>query len=147
MDWLIHNPLLLWLSIGGVLLAVEVATTSGWLLWPTGAAVVTAVFAWLFAPSLPVQLVVFALLTIVTTLLGRRFFPRAGLDGADINDTTSRLRGHEGVVAEDFVAGAGRVLVDGKEWAAALEGGGALSRGAKIVVTSVGGSQLTVRAV
>jgi membrane protein implicated in regulation of membrane protease activity len=147
MNWLLDNPLLLWLSIGGVLLAVEVATTSGWLLWPTGAAVVTAGFAWLFAPGLPVQLVVFALLTIATTLLGRRFFPKAGTDGADINDTTSRLRGNEGVVAQDFTAGSGRVLVDGKEWAAALEGGGALSRGAKIVVTDVGGARLTVRAV
>ena len=126
---------------------MEVATTSGWLLWPTGAAVVTAIFAWLFAPGLPVQLVVFALLTIVTTLLGRRFFPRAGMEGADINDTTTRLQGSEGVATEDFTAGAGRVIVDGKEWAADLEGGGVLSRGAKIVVTGVGGARLTVRAV
>jgi membrane protein implicated in regulation of membrane protease activity len=69
------------------------------------------------------------------------------MDGGDINDTTGRLRGHEGVVAEDFASGMGRVLVDGKEWAAELEGGGALGRGAKIVVTAVGGAQLTVRAV
>ncbi len=145
MDWLSHNPPLLWLSIGGVLLAAEVATTSGWLLWPTGAAAVTALFAWLFAPSLPVQLVVFALLTIVTTLLGRRFFPRLGAPGADINDNTGRVWGSEGVAVEDFAAGAGRVIVDGKEWAADLDGGSVLRRGAKIVVTGVGGSRLKVR--
>jgi membrane protein implicated in regulation of membrane protease activity len=113
-------------------------------LWPAGAAAVTAVIAALMPLSLASQAVLFAVLTIVTTLAGRRFFPRA-LHRADINDTLARLAGSEGVVTQPFRDGAGRVLVDGKEWAAKSESDAALASGAKIVVTAVGGAQLKVR--
>lgn len=146
MDWLLQNPLALWMVIGAGLLAFEVGTGSGWLLWPAGSAALTGVAAVVFHLDLHLQLVVFAILTIATTLAGRRFFPRAEYAaGGDINDTTGRLAGSEGVAAESFQAGLGRVFVDGKEWAAELEGGGALASGAKVVVTGVGGSRLTVR--
>jgi membrane protein implicated in regulation of membrane protease activity len=138
--------LALWLVIGAILLAFEVGTGSGWLLWPAGSAALTGVAALVFDLGLHMQLVVFAILTIATTLAGRRFFPRAeSAAGGDINDTIGRLAGSEGVAAESFQAGLGRVFVDGKEWAAELEGGGALASGAKVVVTGVGGSRLVVR--
>lgn len=146
MEWLLQNPLALWLVIGAILLAFEVGTGTGWLLWPAGAAAVTGVAALALHLDLPMQLVVFAILTIAATLTGRRFFPRAeNASGGDINDTINRLAGSEGVAAESFQAGTGRVFVDGKEWAAELEGGGALASGAKVVVIGVGGSRLTVR--
>lgn len=146
MEWLLQNPLALWLVIGAILLAFEVGTGSGWLLWPAGSAALTGATAFALHLDLQIQLVVFAILTIVTTLAWRRFFPRTDdATGVDINDTINRLAGSEGVAAESFQAGAGRVLVDGKEWAADLEGGGALASGARVVVTGVGGSRLTVR--
>jgi len=145
MDWLLQSPFALWLAIGAVFLAVEVATGSGWLLWPAGSAAVMGVAGLAFHFDLTMQLVIFSLLTIVTTLAGRRFFPRV-LVGGDINDTRSRLCGAEGVVAEDFRGGSGRVFVDGKEWAAELEGGASLASGAKVTVVNVSGSRLTVRA-
>jgi len=55
------------------------------------------------------------------------------------NEITPRFR------AGDFQGGQGRVFVDGKEWAAQLEGSGSLSSGMKVVVVSVSGSRLTVR--
>lgn len=146
MDWLLQNPLALWMVIGAILLALEVGTGSGWLLWPAGSAALTGVAAVTFNIDLHTQLVIFAILTIATTLAGRHFFPRAEhAAGGDINDTSGRLAGTEGVAAESFQAGLGRVFVDGKEWAAELEGGGALASGAKVVVIGVGGSRLTVR--
>jgi inner membrane protein len=146
MDWLLQNPFALWLVIAAVLLAFEVGTGSGWLLWPAGSAALTGVAALVFHLDHQMQLVVFAILTIATTLAGRRFFPRAeNAAGGDINDNISRLAGSEGVAAESFQAGIGRVFVDGKEWAAELEGGGTLASGAKVVVTGVGGSRLVVR--
>ena len=146
MDWLVQNPLALWLVIAAVMLAFEVGTGSGWLLWPTGSAALTGMAASAFQLDLQLQLVVFALLTIVTTLAGRRFFPPTSAVGGDINDTSTRLVGSEGVTAEDFQDGRGRVFVDGKEWAAELENDGVLAAGATVVVTGVGGSRLTVRA-
>jgi membrane protein implicated in regulation of membrane protease activity len=145
MDWLLQHPFALWLAIGAVLLAVEVGTGSGWLLWPAASAAVMGLLglAWHF--DMNMQLVIFAILTIVTTLAGRQFFPRA-LVGADINDTSSRLAGLDGVAAGDFHGGRGRVFVDGKEWAAELQGAGPLATGMKVVVVGVKGSCLTVRA-
>jgi membrane protein implicated in regulation of membrane protease activity len=146
MEWLLQNPLALWLVIAALLLAFEVGTGSGWLLWPAGSAAVTGLAALVLHVDLQMQLVVFAALTIATTLAGRRFFPRAGAPGGDINDTSTRLVGSDGVGVEDFQGGQGRVFVDGKEWAAELEGGGPLAAGAKVVVIDVGGAQLKVRA-
>lgn len=144
MDWLLLNPFLLWLAIGGVLLAVEVATGSGWLLWPAASAAVLALLGLTVPLDMMLQLILFSLLTIVTTLAGRRFFPRA-IAGGDINDTRARLTGLDGVVAEDFEAGAGRVLVDGKEWAAQAEEGASLLSGMRIVVVGVSGALLKVK--
>jgi hypothetical protein len=145
MDWLLQNPFALWLAIGGVLLAIEVGTSTGWLLWPAGSAAAMGLLGLLWHFDLNMQLVIFAVLTIVTTLAGRHFFPRAVL-GGDINDTRTRVAGLDGVAAGDFAGGQGRVFVDGKEWAAQLEGSESLSSGMKVVVVGVSGSRLTVRA-
>jgi len=65
---------------------------------------------------------VFAALTIASTYLGRRFIPQlAGEDNRDINDATGRLIGHHGRTVGAFTGRAGRVFIDGKEWAATTE--------------------------
>jgi len=145
MDWLLQHPFALWLAIGAVLLAVEVATGSGWLLWPAASAAALGFLGLALPLDMNMQLVIFAILTIVTTLAGRHFFPRT-VGGGDINDTRARLAGLDGVAAGDFQAGRGRVFVDGKEWAAELEGAASLASGMKVIVVGVKGACLTVRA-
>jgi membrane protein implicated in regulation of membrane protease activity len=145
LDWLLQSPFALWLAIGAVLLAMEVATGSGWLLWPAASAAVMGLLGLAFHLELNMQLVIFAVLTIATTLAGRRLFPQAVLTGGDINDTRSRMAGLDGVAAGDFNGSQGRVFVDGKEWAAELEGGAPLASGERVIVVGVKGSRLTVR--
>jgi len=105
MDWFLQNPFVLWLTIGAVLLAVEVGTGSGWLLWPAASAAVLGLIGLGYHFELTIQLVIFALLTIVTTLAGRRLFPQAVLTGGDINDVTR--------TASDIVASEDADLVMG----------------------------------
>jgi len=145
MDWLLQNPFALWLVIGGVLLAVEVGTGSGWLLWPAASAAIVGLLSLVVHFEFNMQLVVFAILTIITTLAGRHFFPQAILIGGDINDSKSRMAGLDGVAAGDFQGNQGRVFVDGKEWAAEVEGGATLVSGQRVVVVGVDGSRLTVK--
>ena len=146
MEWLLAHPFALWMAAAAVLLAVEVATGSGWLLWPAGSAVLTAALVVAVPLDTTTQMMIFAGLTILTTLAGRRMFPHATvLGGGDINDTRARLAGADGVAAGDFADGKGRVFVDGKEWAAELEAGATLESGSKILVTRVSGAHLTVR--
>lgn len=136
----------IWLAVGAAILAVEVSTGSGWLLWPSASAAATALVT-LVTNSLAAEIGVFAGLTIVSSLLARRFWPRRTDDAGDINDNVSRLLGHAGRATSAFASGDGRVMVDGKEWAAELDGGGALAAGAEVEVTGLsGGSRLRVRA-
>lgn len=135
-----------WIALGAAILAVEVATGSGWLLWPAAAAAVVGAVTWFAGLSLPVSMLLFALLTMVTTLLARRYLPRSLTDhGHDINDNVGRLVGHHGRAVAAFDGRAGRVFIDGKEWAAELAEDAALEAGARVEVVGVHGSRLRVR--
>jgi inner membrane protein len=136
-----------WAALGALLLAIEVASGSGWLLWPAASAGVVAVIEAFWEPPLAQAVLLFVVLLIVSTLTARRYFPRRRPEDLDqdINDNIARLVGHHGRVVGGFEQGAGRVFIDGKEWAAELEGGGRLEVGERIEVTGVSGARLKVR--
>lgn len=141
------NPFWVWLAIAALILAVEVSTGTGWLLWAAGSAALTAVIMLLLPANPAVQLGVFAVLTVVSTLAGRRFLPKRWENEPDINDNVGRLVGKEGVAVTGFINGEGRVFIDGKEWAAVTETGAPLPLlDQKIEVTEAKGSILRVKA-
>ena len=142
------HALWIWVALGAALLAVEVATGSGWMLWPAASAVVVAALAGFAGLGPLAAVLIFAVLTILSTVLARRYLPRRLLHhpGGDINDTTARLIGHHGRVVAAFCGRTGRVFIDGKEWAAELDQDEALEAGARVEVTGVAGAHLRVRA-
>ncbi|RYG02671.1 MAG: NfeD family protein [Caulobacteraceae bacterium] len=136
-----------WIAVAAAILAFEVAAGSGWLLWPSASAAVMA-FVSLFTSSAALEIGLFAALTIVTTLTARKFWPREPQGASDINDNVARLVGHRGRVAMAFVGGAGRVMVDGKEWAADSEDGAPLEIESIVEVVGLrAGTRLLVRPV
>jgi membrane protein implicated in regulation of membrane protease activity len=141
------HPFWVWIALGGALLAVEVATGSGWLLWPAAAAGIVALLVTFAGLNLSQAALVFALLTISLALFARRYLPKSLLHHPphDINDNIGRLVGHQGRVVAAFKGRSGRVFIDGKEWAAELEEGEALEAGARVEVTGVAGAHLRVR--
>ncbi len=143
---LVAQPFWFWAGLAVALLAVEAATGTGWLLWPAASAGVVALVALVLEPGWAGQAALFAGLTLVTTFGARRFFPRGGAAApGDINDTTSRLLGQAGRSGAAFHHGEGRIALDGKEWAAELEGGGALAAEAEVEVIGIRGAILQVR--
>ena len=141
------HPFWLWIALGGVFLIGELMTGSGWLLWPAGAAAATGVATTIWPMGGAYQIVLFVLIAVVATYLGRRFLPPARGGKGDINDPAPRLVGRQGEAVAAFKAGLGRVFVDGKEWAAELEGGGELAVKSKVQVTEIlGGARLKVKA-
>lgn len=147
MSLYLAHPFWSWAGAAALFLAIEVMTGSGWLLWPAGVAVVVAFLA-TYAGLSPFQAaLVFALLTVSSILLARRYLPKSLFRPAasDINDSAGRIVGREGRVVAAFVGRSGRVFVDGKEWAAELEDGETLAAGARVEVTGVSGAQLRVR--
>jgi hypothetical protein len=141
------HPFLVWLALGGALLAIEVATGSGWLLWAAASAALVSVAVLFAGLSLPMAVFVFAVLTIVSTVLARRYLPRSitAAGGHDINDNIARLIGQHGQAVSSFQGHVGRVFVDGKEWPADLDGEGPLDAGSRVEVVAVSGARLRVR--
>lgn len=140
------EPFWVWAGLGAALLAIEVVTGSGWLLWAAASAAAAGVVVTVLGTDVPTTLLIFAALTIASTLLARRYLPRsARAAGSDINDNVGRLVGHEGSAVQAFARGAGRVSIDGKEWAAQLDEGDVLEAGASVHVIGVDGTRLTVR--
>ncbi len=142
------NPFWIWMAFGALLLAIEAATGSGWLLWAAASAAVVGLISLLGvggAYALPVQVGLFGALTLTSTLLSRRFIKTVQGEGEDINDQTTRLIGKTGRSVGAFVEGHGRAFIDGSEWIADLEDAADLAPGAKVVVTGVAGSRLKVK--
>lgn len=122
-DLYFAHPFWSWMAFAALLLAIEVATGTGYLLWPSASAAVVALVTPVLPGGFPGQLTLFAVLTLVTSLLGQRFFPRQLTHaGPDINDNLARLVGHHGRAVSEFEDGRGRVLIDGKEWPAIADG-------------------------
>ena len=151
MDWFVSlyasQPFWLWLAIGVVLSGLEAAASTEWLLWPAVSAGLTALLSAL-APQLglPVEIGVFAALTVASTVLSRRLIKRVNpKDQPDINDRDIRLVGERARVVEAFVGGRGRVFVSGSEWPAEIEGASPLA-GESVIIESVSGPLLKVRA-
>lgn len=141
------HPLLAWIGLAAVLLAIELLTGSGWLLWPAASAAAVAVIVAVGGLAGAPAMALFAGLTIVTTILARRFMPRPfAPHGRDINDPVARVVGHHGRAVDAFRESEGRVFVDGKEWPAELASGEAPAAGQRVEVVGVRGVRLQVRA-
>ncbi len=141
------HPMWLWLGAGAALLAAELVIGTEWLLWPAVSAGVVGLLA-AFGLEFPLrdQLALFAVLTVASTFVGRSVLKRRRVDGVDVNEHLA-LPGRIGEAAGPLVAGRGRVLVDGAEWRAELDGDGDLPAGAGVeVVERLDGARLRVRA-
>lgn len=146
LDIYASQPFWIWLAVGVLLLAVEAALSTEWLLWPAVAAGVVAVLTALgLRMGLAVEVGVFAALTVLATALSRRLIQRVNPDDhPDINDRDLRLVGQRARVVQAFVEGRGRVFVSGAEWAALIDGD-APPVGDSVVVDRLEGPSLKVR--
>jgi len=142
------QPYWIWLALGVILLAIESAFSTEWLLWPAVAAGVVAVATALGLPlGLLGEFLLFAVLTVAATLLSKKLIQRVNpADVPDINARDSRLIGQRAQVVQAFVDGRGRVFVSGAEWVAEIEGAAPLA-GESVIVEATEGSKLKVRAV
>lgn len=133
-----------WASIGLVLIVVEVAAPGAFFLWVGIAAGVTGLLTAVI-PDMgwQVQLALFAVLSVASTVLGRRFFRwrpiRTTHQG--LNRRGMSLVGREYVLQQAIVNGASRLKTGGTTWQ--VEGPD-LEVGASVRVTGINGTCLTV---
>ncbi|HET9230285.1 MAG TPA: NfeD family protein [Vitreimonas sp.] len=135
-----------WLVLGLILLIVEMASGTTYLLWPAVAAFITAVVALLFPTNWIAEMALFAVLIIVLTYFGHPLVKRWRNEGAatGLNERNLTMIGKRGVVA-NFANGVGSVKIADTIWRAVSEE--ALEAGQSVEVASVDGVTLKVKRV
>lgn len=132
-----------WLAFGLVLAVAEMAIPGVFLIWMAGAALITGLVAWVVPIGLPLQIGLFAVLSIVAVFTGRRFLaahPVVALDPR-MNDRGARIVGETVLVTQAIEGGQGRVRVGDGEWIAR---GADAAVGTRLRVTGHDGAILEV---
>ncbi len=137
-----------WLALGALLLALEVASTTSYLLWPGIAALIVGALQ-LLVPGLQgvASLLLFAVLAVVSSIVWQRspLGRRAPTAQANLNSRMATYVGRRGTAACDFVGGEGAILLDDTRWAAAVTDETAPRGGDLLLVTGAEGTVLKVR--
>lgn len=135
-----------WWVLGLLLLAAELILPGVFLVWIALAALVTGALSLFFweAPfwSSQVQFVAFALLSVASVLIGRRFVSSsAESDEPLLNRRGESLVGRTAVLEQPIAEGRGRVRLDDTTWS--VEGPD-LPVGARVRIVASSGRHLTV---
>ena len=144
MGWLdTVEPYLLWIGLGLLLAAAEMLVPGVFLIWLAGAALVTGLVAWLLPVGVPLQILLFAVLAILTLYLGKRYLRSNPIAAADpaMNKRGLRMAGQVATVTEAIANGQGRVHHGDSEWIAR---GNDAPVGAKVRITGADGAELLV---
>jgi membrane protein implicated in regulation of membrane protease activity len=109
-----------WLALGLVLATAEMLIPGYFLIWLAAAALLTGLIANVAGIAVPVQVAVFAGLSIVAVLVGRRWLRDNPIVSSDplMNDRGARLVGETAIVSEALAGGSGRVAHGDTEWLA-----------------------------
>lgn len=138
-----------WWSLGAILIALEIATTTFYLLWPGIAALLVGVIVY-FYPGLGGNGAVglFALLAVLSTLAWKR--SRWGHVQASHTLNAGRglsYRGRKVIALDNFTAHGGAVLVDDTRWAAIAVDGSAPRKGETLEVVDADGTTLKIKGI
>lgn len=109
-----------WLAIGLLLAAAEMAVPGVFMIWLAAAALITGFLTWFLPIGLPLQIVIFAALAIVSVFTGKRYLRSNPIEALDpkMNDRGARLVGETVVVTHAIDGGNGRVKQGDSEWLA-----------------------------
>jgi membrane protein implicated in regulation of membrane protease activity len=121
MDWLGDlQPNWIWLAIGLFLAAAEMAIPGVFLIWLAAAAIITGLLAWVLPIGVPMQIVIFGVLAIVSVFLGRNYLRDNPVEPVDpmMNRRGARLVGQTARVTAAISAGEGRIHHGDSEWIA-----------------------------
>ncbi|GGK12526.1 membrane protein [Deinococcus malanensis] len=134
-----------WWVLGALLLILEVFAPGVFFVWLAMAAFMLGLLVFVLPLPVTLQLLLFALLSVVAVLIGRRYVNRlilGGDEGETMNRGASRLVGRTVVVTAAIRNGVGRVRVGDSDWRAT---GPDVPEGASVLIVSAEGTTLHVR--
>jgi membrane protein implicated in regulation of membrane protease activity len=135
-----------WLIAGLVLAAAEMVVPGVFLIWFAAAALVVGLLTAMLPLPLAAQVVLFAVLSVVSVAGSRKLLKRHPIQSADplLNQRGAQLVGQSVVVTQAIEGGTGRVRCGDTEW---LAKGPDAAAGSRLTVTGSQGSALIVEAV
>jgi len=138
-----------WLALGAILVGIEIISPTFYFLWPGLAAGVVGVTLYFFPTLSPQnQVILFAVLGVVTTVAWKRFAP-ADWTSTEPHPTLNQPRaaqyvGRRARVADAFSGGRGAIFIDDTRWSAATDDGSDPTLGEMVTVTGSDGSLLKI---
>jgi inner membrane protein len=147
-DFLNAQPAWHWWALGAVLLVIEIASATQYLLWSGIAALIVGMLKFL-DPGLDGRLAVF--LFGVVAVAATYAWKRSRLGRADrhthenLNQRSAQYVGRVVLCEEDFVDGRGPVRVDDTRWIARVTDDSAPRKGDPLRVSGADGAELEVR--
>ncbi|NVJ48937.1 MAG: NfeD family protein [Gammaproteobacteria bacterium] len=136
-----------WLSLGCILLVLEMLAPSTLFLWMGVSALVVSALEWLF-PSLSwqAQFLIFGGMSLVTFFAWRHWSKSKGWDDVDeeystLNQRSAALIGRRAVLIEPLKNGHGRIQLDDTYWRVEGED---CAEGTQVEVTGIKGATLIV---
>ena len=138
------EPQWAWLIAAAVLAVAELIVPGVFLIWLAAAAGITGIAAALLPMPVGVQIGLFAILSLLSFMVGRRWYRRNPVYSEDplLNDRAARLIGETVVVVSPIENGRGRVSVRDTVWSAI---GPDAVAGAKVMVVGSEGNCLRVQ--
>ncbi len=139
-----------WIILGCVLLAAEIVAPGVFLLWIGVAALLTGTISLQLAGaafwSWQVQVLLFLVLSVVSVLLGRRWFAGREVESDQplLNRREAQLLGRTATLEENIVNGRGRIRIGDTLW---LVKGPDLPAGTRVRVADARDGELTVEPV
>lgn len=134
-----------WWLLGFLLLGAEIVVPGFILVWFGAAALLVGTLALVVDWPVRSLALLWALLSIVLLVFGRRYFRRSQTTSEDplLNDRAGRLVGRTFTLAEPLGENGGRLTVDDSTWRVR---GPLLPAGARVIVRAVEGPVLVVEA-
>ncbi|MYZ48764.1 NfeD family protein [Propylenella binzhouense] len=107
-----------WWVLGLILLGIEVLAPGFLFLWFGIAAILIGTGALFFAWPWQAQVIGFAVLSVISALIGRRLMATRAVDDSEprLNEPAERYRGRVFVLAEPVAQGTGRLRIDDSVW-------------------------------
>ncbi|HCM5978041.1 TPA: NfeD family protein [Klebsiella aerogenes] len=145
---ILAHPHILWLTLGGLLLAAEMLGSNGYLLWSGVAGVVTGLLTWAIPLSWEWQGTLFAVLTLLAAWLWSKWLRKRMRQqrpaDAQLNQRGQQLVGRRFTLDSALENGRGHVRVGDSSWPVLADED--LAAGSKVEVVAVEGITLRVRA-
>jgi len=137
-----------WWILCAVLFALEMLAPTTYLLWPALAAGVVGIIA-LALPGLDsnTQILIFAVLSVISLFVGIRYFKRGNTvtDAPNLNKRTRQFEGKTYTLSETMKDGRGIITIDDTRWVVRAEDHESYDAGEKIVVTGADGVTLLIK--